>query len=95
MKRKSMIFNPHSISVEFEGHPTVLEVAEHERLPLNNSCGGMGTCGTCMVIIESDLALLPERGEVEREFARDRGYSQHERLACQIEALDRLIVKIP
>jgi ferredoxin len=84
-----------SDSVEFTGKPTVLELALSKKLPLEHSCGGMGTCGTCRVIVCSDLAQLPERNEVELEIARDRDFAPQERLACQLEAYDGLTVELP
>ncbi|MEQ1876389.1 MAG: 2Fe-2S iron-sulfur cluster-binding protein [Bdellovibrionia bacterium] len=95
MKKDFVIFNPYQHISEFEGSPSVLELAIRDRLPLNHSCGGMGTCGTCCVIVESDPAELEDRNEIESEMAADRGYTSRERLACQITARARLIVKIP
>ena len=80
---------------EFEGSPTVLELAIRDGLPLHHSCGGMGTCGTCCVIVESDPSEVEARNEIESEMAADRGYASRERLACQLTARPRLIVKIP
>ncbi|HEX4922662.1 MAG TPA: 2Fe-2S iron-sulfur cluster-binding protein [Bdellovibrionales bacterium] len=89
-----MTFSPFEHLSEFEGTPTVLELAIRDGLPLNHSCGGMGTCGTCCVVVESDPSELPARNEIEAEMAGDRGFTARERLACQLTAYPRLIVKI-
>ncbi len=82
-------------TVEFNGRPSVLELAISHRLPLEHSCGGMGTCGTCRVIVRSELEQLPPRTEVELEIANDREFEPRERLACQTQAVDGLEVEIP
>jgi ferredoxin len=52
----------------------------------------MGSCGTCLVRVESDLADLPPREELEGEMAECRGFAPRERLACQLPASDGLAV---
>lgn len=79
----------------FDGRPSVLELAISNQLPLETSCGGMGTCTACRVFVKSDLTKMPERTEVEAEMARDRDFEARERLGCQLEAYDGLEVEIP
>ena len=81
--------------VDFDGRPSVLELAISHHLPLESSCGGMGTCTTCRVFVRSDLSKMSERNEVEAEMARDREFEEFERLSCQLEAFDGLEVEIP
>lgn len=73
----------------------VLDVALRAGLQINNTCGGFGTCGTCLVYVQKGLEKLGERNEIEAEMAADRGFADHERLACQIEPFPDLVIKIP
>ena len=82
-------------TVSIQGRPSVLELAISNQIPLETSCGGMGTCTACRVFVESNLSKLPERNEVEAEAARERNFEKNERLGCQLEAFDNLEVKIP
>lgn len=77
-----------------EEGPTVLELALANEIDLNHSCGGFGTCGTCMVKVESDLSDLSPRNSIEEEMAEDRGFESNERLGCQTVACPGLIVRI-
>ncbi len=60
-----------------------------------HSCGGMGTCGTCRVMIIAEGSCLLPRNELEQEMAQDRGFLETERLSCQIFAAPGLIIEIP
>ncbi|WP_413585778.1 2Fe-2S iron-sulfur cluster-binding protein [Bdellovibrio sp. HCB274] len=74
---------------------SVLDIAVRESLPLNHTCGGFGTCGTCRIFVREGLENLPPRNEVEMEMAGDRGFADYERLACQTEPIDGLVCEIP
>ena len=91
----SIQIEPLGRRASFEARQTVLEVACAHGVELAHSCGGMGICGTCLIKVESDPAALPARGEIEAELAGARGFADHERLACQLRALNGLIVRIP
>lgn len=64
---------------------TLLELAVDKSVDLPHSCGGMGSCGTCLVRLTVMTGETPERGEVESEMATDRGFAREERLSCQLE----------
>ena len=56
-------------------------------------CGGMCSCATCHVFIESEwFAKLPERQDDELELLEDTECFQEgqSRLACQVEMSDQL-----
>lgn len=74
---------------------TVLDVAIRGKVPLNHTCGGHGTCGTCRVLVREGLDKIPPRNEIEAEIAMDRKFSASERLACQIAPVDGLVLEIP
>jgi 2Fe-2S ferredoxin len=92
---KRMTFLPRKKTVDFSGSPSVLEVAIENEIPLNHSCGGMGSCTTCLVKVKVGLAALGPRNELEAEHAQMREFNEDERLACQVSASDGLVVVIP
>ncbi|HEX7674528.1 MAG TPA: 2Fe-2S iron-sulfur cluster-binding protein [Bdellovibrio sp.] len=93
---KSITFLPDDVIVQVSHKDqSVLELALRVGLPLNHTCGGFGTCGTCMVFVRKGLEKLPPRNEIEAELASDRGFSDEERLCCQMEPIDGLVLEIP
>ncbi|MDG0815007.1 2Fe-2S iron-sulfur cluster-binding protein [Bdellovibrio svalbardensis] len=74
---------------------TVLNVAIRAGLPIDHTCGGFGTCGTCVVFVRAGLENLPPRNEIEAEMAQDRGFLKEERLCCQIPPVDGLVLERP
>ncbi len=74
---------------------TVLDVALREKVSLNHTCGGSGTCGTCRIVVVFGADLLAPRNEIEQELAESRGFGSQERLACQIEPVAGLVVEVP
>lgn len=97
-EQRKIMFLPTSCTVSYTKEETILEIALKARLKINHSCGGMGTCGTCRVIIESDsecdLEKLPGRNEIEAEMAESRGFDENERLACQTPPIANLKVRL-
>lgn len=73
---------------------SILELALKNKLDIDSTCGGMGTCGTCMVVVEAGLELMSERNEIETEFAQERGLKPNERLSCQNVACAGLVLKV-
>jgi len=54
MRQYRIIFKPGGPTVLVNGGATILEAANRAGLVLNTPCGGMGTCGKCMVEIEAN-----------------------------------------
>ena len=65
---------------------TILELAIDHKIPLSHSCGGSGSCGTCLIRLEHSKGELPPREELEEEMANERDFEKDERLACQVVA---------
>jgi len=82
-------------TIKFAAGETILDAAIRGKLPLDHSCGGMGTCGTCRVFIRQGLEKLSPPEDVENEIIQDRGFLKHERLACQNDCVEGLVVEIP
>ena len=74
---------------------SLLEVMLSNNIAINHSCGGMGSCGTCRVVVKEGVSNLPPRNKIESEMAKDRGFAIHERLSCQLLRAKDLIVEIP
>jgi 2Fe-2S ferredoxin len=87
-------FEPAGVRVKPLKDQAVLDVALAAKISIAHSCGGMGSCGTCLLRVRSNLSDLPPRNELESEMAHDRGFSPDERLACQLEAFDGLEVLV-
>jgi ferredoxin len=94
-KDNSIKFLPANIVVNFHNEASVLEVALKNKVAIDNSCGGSGSCGTCRVKIIAPLAALGPRTEVEQAMAEDRNFADDERLSCQTSPVPGLIVEIP
>ncbi len=88
-------FLPGEKKVDIGSNSTVLEMARSSRIPINQSCGGMGTCTTCRLIVEEAPEGCSPRTEIEQEQADDRGYKENERLACQLKPSPGMVVWIP
>lgn len=93
--KKSMEFQPLARVCDFSHEESILEVALKNNIEINYSCGGMGSCTTCRVIIDQGLELLPPRNELELAIAQERGFSDKERLSCQTPPMDGLVCRIP
>ena len=90
----SVLFLPMQANIEFDSEESLLELAIEHKVEIANSCGGMGTCGTCRVEIESSIVDLPARNEIEQELASDRGFKPEIRLACQLAPQAGLVARI-
>ena len=78
----------------FEGK-SLLEACLKNKIPIDHSCEGMASCGTCRIIVTSNTETLAPRNSLEQEMAEDRNFSENERLACQIEPADFFSFKLP
>ncbi len=95
MTGPAIVFQPLDISCEIGKAESVLEVALNNKIELSHSCGGMGSCTTCRVVVESSVTDLPPRNELEQDIADMRNFTPQERLACQLPPRKGLVVRIP
>ena len=95
MTKKNLKFLPSEKSCDFTDEDSVLEVALKNGLDIPHSCGAMGSCTTCRVIVEGQKGPLPERTELEQDIADMRSFSDQERLSCQLPPMDGLVLRIP
>lgn len=90
-----IVYETEDITLACKEGQNLLEVCINNKLPISHSCEGMASCGTCRVIVTSDLGDLPERNFLEQEMANDRNFSPKERLACQLIPSSDLRFKLP
>lgn len=92
-------YNNKDIVVQAEEGETLLEVAQHNNIPLIGGCGGAGICGSCLVNIDPEwINKLDEPEFSEQDLLECLPmYKSTSRLACQVKLnsnLDGLIVII-
>lgn len=96
MKQK-IIVNGNHFEFSTKKEESLLNLALRLKIPLSHSCGGMGTCGTCRVLIVKGEEDLTPPNELENELRQERHFLPSERLACQIlvEPHFNLEIQIP
>lgn len=82
-------------TISFRSKENLLTILNANKISINQSCGGNGSCTTCRVIIHSPSEYFSERTEIEAERALERDFTRQERLACQAELLESAIIEIP
>ncbi len=81
--------------IEIKEEVCVLDLLLENNVDIDHSCGGMGSCGTCRVLVHSRIEDLPPRNEIEQERADDLNFGPQERLACQLCPFHGLKIKTP
>lgn len=84
----TVTFFPGSIAVEVRDGETVLDAAIAAGVQINSVCGGKGTCGKCLVIVDGPSESMPGALSADE---LDRGY----RLACRTVVRGDMSVFIP
>jgi ferredoxin len=95
MSEKFVTFLPLNQRIKIEEGLSILELALKNGIEIDHSCGGMGSCTTCRVIVEKPVDNLPPRTELEHEIATDRGFKANERLSCQVVPDSDWSVRVP
>ena len=89
-KRISVTFKPNNVTTAISEKANLLAPAIDAGVHINASCGGIGTCGTCKVLIEKGSVDSKRTAMVSaEEYARDI------RQACQSRVLSDLVAHIP
>ena len=76
-------FTPLGTSAEALTNETVLDAARRADAPLGNSCGSVGVCGRCRVVVLAGGENLSPPTTIELRVAAQREFAAGERLACQ------------
>lgn len=82
-------------TISFKPNENLLDILNANKISINQSCGGNGSCTTCRVIIHSPAAYFTKRTEIELERAFERDFTENERLACQTEIIESATIEIP
>lgn len=90
----SFLPNGETVSLSHDGDCSVLDLALRSGIQIDHTCGGNGTCGTCLVEVKQGLENLEPLNEIESEIAADRGFKVTERLSCQLKPVDDLVIQI-
>jgi 2Fe-2S ferredoxin len=84
-----------NITLNFKGSVNVLEFLNANKVGIDQSCGGNGTCTTCRIFVLQGQEFLNPRTELEIERAQERSFLTYERLACQTELNHSTVIDIP
>lgn len=76
-------FTPLGTAAEARPDETVLDSARRAGAPIGNSCGSVGVCGRCRVLVLAGAENLSPPTTIEIRVSAQRGLSAGERLACQ------------
>ena len=99
-------FQPADVTVEVDpelypygrhGSPgSLLDIALHAGIQIDNACGGVGVCGTCHVIVEQGMENLSAADDNELDVIDQApGNTLNSRLACQAVVAGPVTVTIP
>lgn len=91
---KTITFLPVNITLQVKKDQSLLDFALENKINIDHSCGGMGTCGTCVVKVVKGNEILSNLNELEIELHQSRNLPQDERQSCQIQALGGLIIEL-
>lgn len=95
MKTLDIFYEGEERTVHYSGEEPLLCTLLENDVPIDHSCEGMASCGTCRILVTDGISDLPPRNELEAEMAVDRNFSPHERLACQLCPTHSLKFKLP
>jgi 2Fe-2S ferredoxin len=76
-------FHPLALSAHANPDETILDAARRAGAPVGNSCGAVGVCARCRVVVLEGAESLSPPTEIERRVAARAGVAASERLACQ------------
>lgn len=94
VSRKTLLIVENDALIEFSAGDNLLDTLNANNISTSQSCGGNGSCTTCLVLVLDGLENCSDRTELELERALERGFQPSERLACQTQINDRLKIKI-
>jgi len=90
-----IIFQPSGRRGTFPYKTNLLTAALELGEPIESLCGGKGSCGKCMVFIDTGIVNVSELTEIEKQILTEHEISQHFRLACMTKAIGDIEVTVP
>lgn len=90
-----IVFQPSGRRGIFPCDTNLLIVALELGEPIESLCGGKGSCGKCMVLINNGIKNVSELTEIEKQTLTEQEIAQNYRLACMAKAIDEVEVTVP
>lgn len=81
---------PDDIHIETEPGELLLDIAEKAGIPVLSECGGQGECGSCRVEVQHGRIRRLNRDGAEEDITKPTTV-----LACQTEAVEDVLMRIP
>lgn len=73
------------IDVKTSNSVTILDILNANKISINQSCGGSGTCGTCRIIVFQKSDFISPKSAYEIEVSQELNLLKDQRLSCQCE----------
>src|SRR6185503_1565683 len=86
---------PDGVTVQVKAGTSLLAAAAAGGVELMHSCGGIGACTSCRVLILGGRDQLSPIGRAEREQLRESGILETHRLACQTMVYGNVVLERP
>ena len=86
---------PEGVTCEIKAGTNLLAGSEQAGVELMHSCGGIGACTSCRVLILSGQGHLSPIGRAEEEQLRESGILKTHRLACQAGVFGDVVFERP
>lgn len=90
MSSHLVVFLPDGICLEAETGQTILDAARSAEVAIDSSCGGLGACGRCKVVV-----TLGQPSGDQGDFLLQAELEQGVVLACRATIEDDLVVEVP
>ncbi|MHA2061396.1 MAG: ASKHA domain-containing protein, partial [Candidatus Sifarchaeia archaeon] len=90
-----IIFQPSGRRGKFPCETNLLTAALELGEPIESLCGGKGSCGKCMILINNGIENVSELTEIEKRTLTEQEIMQHYRLACMTKALGDVEATVP
>ena len=74
---------------------TILSVLHENNIDWMHSCGAKGRCTTCKMIVHNGLAEMNTESNFEKQYRSIGQLQPNERLTCQTQATEDLIISVP
>lgn len=87
-------FQPIGRKIEVPPNTTILKAAQTAGINLNAICGGLSSCGSCIIKLQPETQVTPV-SVLEREELGNEKLAQGFRLACQTKLLESIVIEIP
>jgi len=83
-----------SIPHQAEKKPALILLHENQ-VDWMHACGGKGRCTTCKMIVHEGEESLTAKSPFEKQCSEDGRLDHNERLACQCQVKDDLVISVP